>query len=332
MKLYKYTTAERGLQILENSSVVLSHPQDFNDPFDSFPRWDEKEFDKACDIIVDYGIEIVLVQAFEQLAQKLGKFKGRMLVNFVLGEYYLMKKLVKKRPSEYVAVVKIENINKLFAFCDKFGKNSPKQQEAKTQFDEQILAQRKILQDKISDIKNIREKLLIGCFSSSKDSMLMWSHYADSHKGVCIEFDIPEEDEKLFQKVIYSEERPTNNFVQAVRKMCGQHLANGNFDKSDEALNKLLLEPYITKLIEWAYEDEYRLLLSDNDIKMNENLKLINCTGGEKRIAYKMPTIKTIYSGAKFSQEKSIDFINACVVKGVKFNQIKISQDKYSLN
>lgn len=29
----------------------------------------------------------------------------------------------------------------------------------------------------------------ISCFSKRYDSILMWSHYASSHEGVCIEFD-----------------------------------------------------------------------------------------------------------------------------------------------
>ena len=29
----------------------------------------------------------------------------------------------------------------------------------------------------------------ISCFSENKDSLLMWSYYANSHKGVCLEFD-----------------------------------------------------------------------------------------------------------------------------------------------
>lgn len=43
----------------------------------------------------------------------------------------------------------------------------------------------------IGKIKNIK----VGCFTiippiKSRDSYLMWSHYADSHNGVCIEYDI----------------------------------------------------------------------------------------------------------------------------------------------
>jgi hypothetical protein len=29
----------------------------------------------------------------------------------------------------------------------------------------------------------------IYCVSTNYDDVLMWSHYADSHKGICLEFD-----------------------------------------------------------------------------------------------------------------------------------------------
>jgi hypothetical protein len=33
----------------------------------------------------------------------------------------------------------------------------------------------------------------VSCFSESWNSILMWSHYADRHKGICLGFDVPEE-------------------------------------------------------------------------------------------------------------------------------------------
>jgi hypothetical protein len=34
-----------------------------------------------------------------------------------------------------------------------------------------------------------RKALRVSCFSERKDSLRMWSHYADSHKGICIEYE-----------------------------------------------------------------------------------------------------------------------------------------------
>jgi Protein of unknown function (DUF2971) len=34
-----------------------------------------------------------------------------------------------------------------------------------------------------------REALRVSCFSECNDSLRMWSHYADAHKGICIEYE-----------------------------------------------------------------------------------------------------------------------------------------------
>jgi len=41
------------------------------------------------------------------------------------------------------------------------------------------------------DIKSndFKESIYISCFSESSQLLLMWSHYANSHKGFCIEYD-----------------------------------------------------------------------------------------------------------------------------------------------
>lgn len=35
-----------------------------------------------------------------------------------------------------------------------------------------------------------KERTKICCFSPINDNILMWSHYSDSHKGVCLEFNV----------------------------------------------------------------------------------------------------------------------------------------------
>jgi hypothetical protein len=39
--------------------------------------------------------------------------------------------------------------------------------------------------------KNYRDNFKISCFSARSDEVLMWSHYANKHSGVCIGFDFP---------------------------------------------------------------------------------------------------------------------------------------------
>jgi hypothetical protein len=41
-------------------------------------------------------------------------------------------------------------------------------------------------------VKNFRRAHAILCFSRNWDNLLLWSHYGDSHTGVCLGFEIPD--------------------------------------------------------------------------------------------------------------------------------------------
>ncbi|HMG13829.1 MAG TPA: DUF2971 domain-containing protein [Saprospiraceae bacterium] len=85
------------------------------------------------------------------------------------------------------------------------------------------------------------DKCFVCCFSNTVDNKLLWSHYADEHKGVCLKFDV-KEDEDFFAfllQVIYQENRPIYNHI-------------------NEALN-FIDKIIATKSIDWKYEEEYRI-------------------------------------------------------------------------
>ena len=86
----------------------------------------------------------------------------------------------------------------------------------------------------------IKHQVGIFCVSTKRDDILMWSHYGDSHRGVCIEFDGTAKLMGQAHEVSYSKHRPVINFYG---------------DNNREALNKTLL----TKSDHWLYESEWRL-------------------------------------------------------------------------
>ena len=84
--------------------------------------------------------------------------------------------------------------------------------------------------------------------TETKDNLLMWSHYAQQHTGMVVEFDIKHD---FFTSKFVNDNDPNIGKVNRVlyRK---------------ERLNKLgdsLMEPYFHKSDEWSYEKEHRLLL-----------------------------------------------------------------------
>jgi Protein of unknown function (DUF2971) len=90
--------------------------------------------------------------------------------------------------------------------------------------------------------EGISKKYRVYCLSEVDDSLLMWSHYGDSHKGICMEFDAsktPFMPGEIAQKVQYADECP----------------------KLDVASNDY--SALITKSKIWDYELEWRLIAEE---------------------------------------------------------------------
>jgi hypothetical protein len=97
------------------------------------------------------------------------------------------------------------------------------------------------LKEKVPEI--IADKNGIFCLSSDGQNVLMWSHYASSHTGVCLKF-IATSTTEFFgeaQEVNYKKDRPIVNI----------------FLKNDQ---KLAEDTFLTKNIDWKYESEFRIV------------------------------------------------------------------------
>jgi hypothetical protein len=97
--------------------------------------------------------------------------------------------------------------------------------------------------------KPIHERYRILCLSSKPDSIVMWSHYADKHRGVCLQFSADEEEFSGAYRVEYSETYPS-------------------FKLADESLERKLL-PLVTKSTAWSYEDEYRVIAEEHALALS---------------------------------------------------------------
>lgn len=144
---------------------------------------------------------------------------------------------------------------------------------------------------------SIRGRFRISCFSEVLDSPLMWAHYANSGKGFCVEYELNpcvghqmclkdgqyckgEKDCKpsscgcccncSLMPVIYAEKRA--DATSALKQEIEYVVANESGKPYDLSSHDWL-EPYRTALFkskDWAYEKEWRLLLSDIPLKGNQ--------------------------------------------------------------
>jgi hypothetical protein len=99
-------------------------------------------------------------------------------------------------------------------------------------------------------IEHVRENTVkrwrLYCLTTHPDSILMWSHYADKHRGICLEFDTGNDVLGSAQMVAYRE----------LFDVISPEALLGDGD----ALAKTIL---LTKSSHWQCEDEYRMLTRD---------------------------------------------------------------------
>lgn len=93
------------------------------------------------------------------------------------------------------------------------------------------------------------------CFSSSWNNPVLWSHYADSHSGVALGFEVSK---KLLLKVNYKNKR----FNLPMDSVTNQII----FD--EKALGTLLSR----KFSDWKYEKEWRFFIPLRDCKIESGL------------------------------------------------------------
>ncbi len=88
---------------------------------------------------------------------------------------------------------------------------------------------------------NVTSKVGVMCLSEVHDDILMWAHYADSHRGVCLVFDPSEPFFAKAQPVHYRDDRPHVNPL---------------IHTQDQMLDAAMF----TKSNHWKYEREWRIL------------------------------------------------------------------------
>lgn len=155
-----------------------------------------------------------------------------------------------------------------------------------------------------------RELYDVGIYSLSKpkdneifpSNDLLWAHYANSHKGFCIEYNLDILTDNFLTNldisdiinVTYKDERPEVNETDAVH----------------EVRRKV----FGTKSLAWGYENEIRLVFSNS---------------GLKPVADK--SILAIYFGLNISLEDRKDIVEMMSDKNIDFYQVERVDDSYKL-
>lgn len=173
------------------------------------------------------------------------------------------------------------------------------------------------------DKKNIEhiKGLHILSLTNSFQNKLIWSHYTESHKGVCLTVKVPN---ALVYPICYTSKRVyTDSNIDQILET-GKILSKESVLKPYSSLSSKKKIAFI-KDRKWMYEHEYRIVFDrkdEPDLIFEDN-------------KWFMPVqITNIYLGVNFyknEKETKDRIINACKRNNAKITQMVLSYDDYSL-
>jgi Protein of unknown function (DUF2971) len=154
--------------------------------------------------------------------------------------------------------------------------------------------------------RQLDQRYRIYCLTTKPDCPLMWAHYADHHRGICLEIDSRLPDLCAAIQVQYRETYPTFRLD----------------DDKD-------LTPFCTKSLDWQYEDEYRLIAEEDVGAFHQ------ATMKTQDQFYKLPqgSLTSIIIGARASEEmrKTISEILERSGRNLLLRQATRAADRYEL-
>ena len=162
-----------------------------------------------------------------------------------------------------------------------------------------------LIEQSFQNIINMKDTKL-GIFSLSKryDDELLWAHYANSHKGFCIEYDLDQ---------LLAKQNPKHRFfdIQYLDKIqnldFSQALDQGD---SDQLIKKML--GY--KSQRWEYEQELRIITENQGIN-----------------TYDYRAVKAIYFGLKTPNEEIEQVIETLQGRKIKYFQMHLKPNSFEL-
>lgn len=108
-------------------------------------------------------------------------------------------------------------------------------------------------------IREIQDDIYVKSFSCKKNNNLMWSHYGDSHKGICIGYDF-----SLASDDVISHLYPVQYSNTRFSSQISDNIATHSF-------------LYLRKSKCWAYEKEFRLLYKKGELPQENQDIPLNC-------------------------------------------------------
>lgn len=218
-KLYKYAAFNTyTVRLLGEGEVFYSNPKNFNDPLDCNPT-----------INIDTGIK-----------------ETEALLLFMICKS-------PKQSQEFIDLIKHLKRDSMVSW-DNDGDPVPVEDEETylAHYTDKLISKiRELLNSEMS-----RKGVL--ALAENWNSPLMWSHYADEHRGICIEYNIT-------PNHLFSQLKAVN--YDSPRAIKISDLISWKIDQSSKAERNIVDTYFFAKAPEWHYENEWRDIDDSSGVK-----------------------------------------------------------------
>jgi hypothetical protein len=279
--VFKYREInERSLRNLENDLVWVCSPTDYNDPYDSSISITTETLTST---ILKAGVQNLIAQGLgaDLDADRLQKLVTATNPAVALQEALLGQDEVP--PEFWPPFIAL--------------------------FETQVQAWKDAVKGSLPG--SHKASLKVCSFSATAESIIMWSHYADQHRGFCVEYDVhslPPDNlfVRMMYPVLYSEKLfdATSYYLAALQDRAG-------FNMLFPALASLYKSP------EWSYEKEWRFVIPANLLKESS--------------PWRVPKPKRLYLGSRIKEEQRESLLTIGRKKNIEVYQMFLADDSFYL-
>lgn len=310
LKLYRYYSNkwiinDKGMPVnhsqnsLKSNTIHMSSPIDFDDAYDSEISLDYSEFERFR--LIEYCRRCNVSTENDASNQEIGNIFVQHLWQYYLDHKHLNGVFIKPPADE------VEKLS-----YEKFYLSV--QVELANSSDIGAAVSRVIRKEYNECCDKLKNTFRTACFATTPYSQLMWAAYSDCHKGFCVEYTVmpnTTEYEEVYANlfpVIYCKTRPDIT----------QYIATTLDQKPDENyLWHLYFHGALRKSIDWAYQDEWRLLLPFEKKENDYNVRFFPIT--------------KVYLGNKMSPENRKDIISICNDKNIPYIGVKRNPTQFEM-
>ena len=294
-------TVNYSIQALENNTVFLQTPTEFDDVYDSDIHIDYLTYEKLR--LIEYCRRCDLDVDASQTTQEIGNILVRTFWEYYKEKGNLENVFTKKPESE----IEIRS-NECFTLRVTI-------ELQRTGDIEKAIAT--TIQVEYNDYVSRLQKIFrTACFATTPYSQLMWGgSYANCHRGFCLEYTVLPNDEaykNIFYNLypmIYCKIRPDMalKLVEAEDK-----------EWTKERLWDIYSNGALRKSIDWAFQNEWRLLLPMRSTNVNDyNIKFFPIT--------------KVYLGNRMQRDKRKEVIEICDRKNIPYVGVKRNPDLFEM-